>query len=1770
MMGSAWMLLSALFAGLIGSSYQQANDAPYFLTLQGGSGIDGNLLDRLTKQGILENTQIGTSVGVLSCRDDDPADVIAGYGVQSQTLEVDQSTGEVTVNRQLDRENYLREFQNTTADNARLLKPVFTCWDNRGLTASVEVDITLTDVNDESPEFLNGPYSTGVNENAGVGTTIFSGVSVRDEDSADNARVRVACSGTDFESRTACDAFTVQTLQTGAGRYRSSIVLQRQLDFESRRSYTMTLKAVDLGTPALTTSVNVLINVADTQDTLPEFVNVPLTIYVKENVPQNTSVQLQIGARDGDQGNPRPVRIKIKNDTRGLFRLGPSKPDPVDQSIYRAPVIVNAPIDRETLLGSYRFEVEAVELDNGTETNARRDSFVQVDILDENDNIPSFSNTTYNVSLAEIDSNAQSNFQIPDLNIQVIDRDDPSNAMYTVVIVDQSQNTFKIFPEDEVSGNVAVNLLVINATLLDYDKPSLRTQTVVLEARESNINPRTSTATVSIFLQDLNDNSPQFTEQQYEFTLPENAPVETSIATIEAVDIDEGKNGGVLYSLRGTGNDQFTINATSGYLKLSKPLDYETQKVYQILVNAQDEGSPPRETSRTLTIRITNINDELPIPERALYQTYAQETSLELRPAVVVQARDNEDPSSNITYRIIAGNTRNNAFQVNETSGELTLVSYIDYDETPSNGRFEVVIQASDNGSPPQYNNMTVRVDVQDENNNSPTFMSGSYFANITEMAPTGTSVVSVIATDADSRKNGEFRYTIQSGGREHFDIGNSSGLITVSSKAKFDYNVFPVYRMTVFAIDSGSPPKTGTTIVTVNLQDANNKAPKFQQQIYVTSISEASPIGSSVLDTTATDEDSTSELRFSIPTSTIQARNSGGKMILSQVSFNFRNAFVVDPISGRITTNTTLRRDLAAEVSFSVLVRDLNAEGTLQQTATTSVLVTILGTNISTIYFTPARYYFSVTEGKQVNYVITTVAARDPACGNCLLRNYVEVDNSDPNGYLKVDRLTGQVSLTRVLDYDDGDRRLNIDIQAISNDSRTARTSVTVEVRDDNDHSPQFRLPSYDFTVSESSRYPFRVGYVKATDKDSGSFGRVVYSLSGQGAQDFEIYDTGMILVSRTANLDYETTRTYNLLITASDNPTNQSSTVRKQTSVTLTITVLDVNDQVPQFSAIYPFYVVENYNIGQSVGRIIATDGDAGTNGDIVYSMTDPSNLFRITNTGYILTQRSLRDQSPYSPFNVTVRAEDRGIPSLYNETQVIINIRSGQLDDGRPQWSIPRLGDPYYIDEGTSEEQLVLVAQAVARSVGPEVIFSLNSASPQYEKFKINSTTGRLTTNGVFDREETAIIQLILVATDRANTTLQSFRALTIYVRDKNDNVPEFGACPGLSLEVPLRVTISEDTPVMTSVYKVRACDLDAIINGVTYELETNIPLCQRQNTGSFTVDSQGVIYTDKSLDREANATHLVCVRAKVAQRRKRQAAVYPVDQMTDTSHVAYLIVTLSDVNDNSPKFLKKVLHEVVPSVPTERTVVRVEAIDSDSDRFNRVRYSITGIVFTEPGYPSYPLLGSFIVSPDTGTVSTNYPSYSEYSLPGSYFEVTLQAEDVDKPVLKDTMILYVYVFEPAQTMRVVIDETPNQARNKMDSLLTELNGVSSDSYFKVQQISYHRGVTDKDSTKTDLCFVVVSKDKVQSVRDGSATLDSTSYVKVLQKYGARSPGSCYKARSSLDKISWAPLWWTLVALAIFIFICCCILIGAICILYKNHKDFMDSQQTRMDPM
>ncbi|XP_050394746.1 cadherin EGF LAG seven-pass G-type receptor 1 [Patella vulgata] len=714
------LCLFFLIGSLSLSSCQNA--APQFRTLA-RDGIDGNLYDRLTVKGIEENLPIGSVLGKLSCTDAD-GDAITYQG-EGQTLLVN-ATGTVFMNRLLDRENSPANSVSNTG--ARILVHKFSCMDNQ-LTATADIEITITDKNDNAPTFLSSTaYSGRIREDAVPGiTTLLPGlvIQVVDTDRGLNAVVDISCFADDVQAEEACDYFGVTSIQTGEGRYNSTIYLKKQVDYETQRGYTMTLLAKDRGVAGekrFNSTANVLIEVQDTQDSPPEFLNVPLTIYVQENIAIGTSLTPSISAQDQDQGAPRAVDISIVNDTKGLFRMGPSTPIDVTNKAYQASVLTRQPIDREELQGRYIFQVRAEELyPNGTKSGIFEDSDVTVNILDENDNQPTFQNTNYNVNLTEMDSNGtQTNSQVPNLNIQVTDKDDSSNANYYVTIGRQTYpGAFRVSPSDNSTGTTAVNMLILNSDFLDFDNPNYRRQIVVIEAREltsSQSTPKTSSATVTINLLDLNDNSPIFAQAQYERTLREDSAINTPIITITATDKDEGENGRITYSLRGTDLEVFNLNSATGEIRLRQTLDYETQTEYPVILVARDNGLPPRESTKTFTLKVSDFNDLGPQFIQDSYQTYVFETSLQLQPAVTVQATDPEDPTGVVTYRIIAGNI-NNAFSIDPNSGVLTLTKNIDYDDTPGqSGKIELIVEASDrglNGEAGLQTNTTVTVNVQ-------------------------------------------------------------------------------------------------------------------------------------------------------------------------------------------------------------------------------------------------------------------------------------------------------------------------------------------------------------------------------------------------------------------------------------------------------------------------------------------------------------------------------------------------------------------------------------------------------------------------------------------------------------------------------------------------------------------------------------------------------------------------------------------------------------------------------------------------------------------------------------------------------------------------------------------------------------------------------------------------------------------------------------------------------------------------------------------------
>ncbi|XP_033729725.1 protocadherin Fat 4-like [Pecten maximus] len=1705
------------------------------------TGVDGNLKEKITRQGILENTPEDTFIGqLIAYVDGQPNTGIVyskGEAGGDNSFKV-SSSGVVTTGAPLDRE---------TA-NANDLVVTFIATLGT-VSTSDPIKVSVLDKNDNAPIFeRNLGYGIQVSENVQIGTTIFSDIIVSDIDVGWNAQLTLSCLSVvnNTKSIEACDTFGLTeenfVLGDNVQRYRAYIYVKKVLDYETQKAYTMTVLAKDNPTgkqdgASNEVTVNVAIDVYDEQDSPPVFGTSSLKVFAFEGSDIGKRLSA-VTVRDGDEGNPRLLNISIidvSGNSANLFELDISMEN--ETRIYTVVIVVKNVIDREAYVDGHKFYITAVEIDNttGLLTNSEANVTVDVTILDVNDNPPRFTQSTYNVDIIEPTIN---DAIVPGVTIEVTDIDVTRTAeglsysTFNVSIISQSSPPAFSLNNDAGTRKASFNLVIDNYMNLDYEVPAYRSRVVLIEAVDFNDNSLSSTATVSINILDTNDNAPVFQQSEYTIQVSEIEQPPKSLLTIQAMDRDSGSNAAVTYAFIDPNIVNFNLDPNTGVVTLAQSLDYDNGAIqYEMTVIASDGGNPIETASATILVTVLNYNDLPPVFQLLSYRSTITESSTVFLIPVTVQASDPDGFA--VRYDIVAGNTANNAFQIDPSLGTLSLNTIVNYMDTPGqNGFFYLNVSATDAGVPSQVSYVTITVEVRDENNANPTFPSPNYNATISEAIARGSTVLQVIATDTDSGTNGEITYSITFGAKDDFKINADSGIIFVGSSAALDYDTTSLYNITVEAVDHGSPPRTGITTVQITIEDANNKNPTFDKPLYAQTLNESQPVGTFVLRMNATDPDSTSSLRYSI----LYYQSSGQGV----PSFNYRNSFRIDSASGAIFTNTTMDFDVTSQIQFVVEARDVNAS-TLQ-TATATVLIYILQDVDNTPDFnepwTDANptYNHVIPEAK-TNFTYITLIAFIPSTRE-QIRDYQEVLGTDPDDYFTVERTTGRVRANREIDYETLDRKiLTLTVKATSPEGLSSTANIVFQIQDINDNAPQFSQSSYTFTVSEGKQYPEEIGNIVATDADSTSNANVSFSITGTNASHFTIFmvgnnmrsATGKIVVSQNVVLDYETTPQYNLVLNARDNPDINRFDVYKETSVKLTIKLRDINDQKPVFDKDnYYFFTVETFGGTNQIGQVSAFDSDSGSNGQVSYAFVNPEEkvtryFYISSNSGTVFTKSSLDGASVIGSFYVQVMARDNGNPFEFSYANVYINVSSGQLDNGQPVWFSPAIGESINIVEHLPLQTSIFNASASPRTPGAGITFSFLSNSQDLNKFAI-SPSGNIRVIGDIDREVKAVYDLIILATDTLNTTLQGTRRLTVRVLDINDNEPSFRDCPDQTY-------------------------LDVVTVNVR---ENQLPPCFPNATGPFDLNpTTGVITTNMALDRELIPMYRICVIARPASFGRRKRATPDNIQKVD--------VVILDNNDNGPVFLTRDISKAIFELPTQEMVSQLRAVDPDSAFFNRVRYSITGIVYEKPGR-QINIYGAFNINPDTGLVTVNFPTYKAFTK--GYFIISVRAEDSYDSTMYDTTQIKVYIAEEITQIRVVIDSNGNvDIADKVANMMNDLNAAGLVT-FQQTQIRYHKDSSGATiSSKTDVCMLAIQNDQVLDAYDGQSMLETRDSI--IRNYGFGEIGPCEPSTTS-NLEGWSVFWWVLVAFAIFMFILILILMYAIYALYRNYKSFMDTRQ------
>uniref|UniRef100_UPI0009B45934 protocadherin beta-16-like n=1 Tax=Monopterus albus TaxID=43700 RepID=UPI0009B45934 len=362
---------------------------------------------------------------------------------------------------------------------------------------------------------------------------------------------------------------------------------------------------------------------------------------------------------------------------------------------------------------------------------------------------------------------------------------------------------------------------------------------------------------VSIHVEDINDNSPQFSEDVILLEVTESAVKGARFVLTEAHDADIGTNSVQRYTLQN--NEHFTLNVDSvgsgrkQYdLVLVKELDREQEREIKLVLTALDGGSPQRSGTAIIHITVLDANDNAPVFSQAVYKASLPENAPLDTLAVAVSATDADaGHNGDITYNFdhVSGD-HVSIFSLDHKTGEIRVTGSTDYETETS---IELRIRAKDGPGLTSY--CTVIIDIIDVNDNPPAISVKSLSNPVPENVSAGTEVGIINVQDRDSETNRQVRCSIQQGVPFKLvpSIKNYYSLVTTG---QLDRERVSDYNITITATDEGSPPLSSSKTVQLSVADINDNPPVFEEQSYSAYVSENNKPGSTLCSVTARDPD--------------------------------------------------------------------------------------------------------------------------------------------------------------------------------------------------------------------------------------------------------------------------------------------------------------------------------------------------------------------------------------------------------------------------------------------------------------------------------------------------------------------------------------------------------------------------------------------------------------------------------------------------------------------------------------------------------------------------------------------------------------------------------------------------------------------------------------------------------------------------------------------------------------------------------------------------
>ncbi|KAL8194371.1 UNVERIFIED_CONTAM: hypothetical protein K2H54_016354 [Gekko kuhli] len=594
-----------------------------------------------------------------------------------------------------------------------------------------------------------------------------------------------------------------------------------------------------------------------------------------------------------------------------------------------------------------------------------------------------------------------------------------------------SKSHKQYFQLDTHSGNLFVNEKIDREALCGEMDSCVLLSEIVLQ------NPLTIYS-IEMQIEDINDNSPEFSQTELDLSIPENAPTNSQFPLEPAQDTDLGENSIQNYTLNP--NEKFHLEIQSDRdgnknldLVLEKPLDREKEAYLVLTLTAVDGGVPQQTGTVQININVLDINDNFPQFAQSVYTVSLKENSPPNTLVLKVEARDLDFGSNaEITYSFHQVPERiSNLFHLHQTTGEIAVLGTIDYEKET---RYYMKIKATDGGG--HTGHCKVLVEIEDENDNAPEISVISVTSPLAEDSPLDTMVVLFSVTDRDSGDNGRTSCSVDM--NLPFLLKNTvNNYYQLVTQRPLDREKVPEYNITISATDQGSPKLISVGIISVEISDVNDNSPMFEKSKYEMQVWENNIPGLLMGSVHAVDLDVEQNARV---TYSLVPRNASGAPAASYVSINSE------------TGNLYVLRSLDYEQikEFQVRVRASDG-GSPPLSSEVLVQVVILDENDNSPFFlyplqnSTSPFSELVPKSVEAGYLVAKVVAVDGDSGQNSWLSYELLKATDP-GLFSIGAQNGELRTRRPLtERDTNKQRLIVLVRDNGHPPQTSTATLNI-----------------------------------------------------------------------------------------------------------------------------------------------------------------------------------------------------------------------------------------------------------------------------------------------------------------------------------------------------------------------------------------------------------------------------------------------------------------------------------------------------------------------------------------------------------------------------------------------------------------------------------------------------------------------------------------------------------------------------------------------------